>query len=114
MLRLATALVCFSIFTSAHANSDNGVQTIVTVGVHDSGNAIVAFAASNNTEVCGSKTGGTSLVISKNNPNFKMLYATALAAQLSGRQVSSWANGCIDIWGNGTTVLPQLTLIGVQ
>lgn len=114
MKRLVSAFICALSFCSANANSDNGVQSIVYVTIHDSGNAMVTFAAAGNTEVCGSTIGGQTLAISKSNPNFKILYATALAAQLAGRSVDSWANGCVDIWGSGTTLVPQLTLIQVH
>ena len=110
----AFAFAFLAAATSAYANSDNGVQTIVAVTMHDSGNAFVTFAGGTNTEVCGSTTGGNTLVISKTNPNFKMLFATALAAQLSGHRLEAWANGCVDIWGNGSSLAPQLTLAGVQ
>jgi hypothetical protein len=99
----------------AFANSPNGVQTILYVTMHDSGNAMVTFTGNGtNTEVCGTVTGGQTLVISKANPNFKMLYATALAAFLSNHPVNTWANGCVDIWGNGSSMAPQLTLVQIQ
>ncbi len=113
-IQLAIAGLSLTSF-SAVANSSNGVQTILYVTMHDSGNAMVTFSGSGtNTEVCGNVTGGQTLVISKTNPNFKMLYATALAAFLANRPVNTWANGCVDVWGNGLTMVPQLTLVQVQ
>lgn len=114
LIKPVIAAILTSISAASFANSDNGVQTIVAVMMHDSGNAFVTFNGGSNTEVCGAVTGGKTLAISKTNPNFKILYATALAAQLSGRQAETWANGCVDIWGNGASLAPQLTLIGVQ
>src|SRR5262249_32585670 len=108
------AVALLFISAATYANSSNGIQTVVSVGIHDSGNAMVTFGASANTELCGAAIGGPTLVISKSNPNFKVRYATALAAMMSGRPVSSYANGCVDIWGNGSALVPQMTLIFLQ
>jgi len=99
---------------SAFANSDNGAQTVVTVVLHDSGNALVTFAGGTNSEVCNGVAGGKTLAISKADPNFKVMYAAALTGLTTGRTVSAWANGCVDLWGNGTSMTPRMTLIGVN
>lgn len=86
----------------AAANSYNGKNEILNVSIHDSGHALVLLASASNTENCASPGLGNLIVIPNTNPNFKLMYATALLALSTGRPVENWVNGCLDIWGTGT------------
>jgi hypothetical protein len=109
-----TAVLATAFASAAFANSSNGVQQITSAGIHDSGNAEVVFPTAQHSESCGGNPPGTTLIISKTNPNFKEMYATALVAMTTGRSVLTWANGCVDLWGNGSNLAPQMTVILLQ
>lgn len=93
------------------ANSPNGTQAVLSVGIHDSGHAIVTLGGSSNTEGCASASAVNMVLIAKTNSNFKAMYATALTALSSGRKLSGWVNGCTDTFGNGNFVVPTATTL---
>lgn len=98
----------------AGANSDNGTNEVLSVGLHDSGHAIILFGGSTNTEGCATPSLKNYVLISKTNPNFKAMYATALLALSTGRPIQGWVNGCTDVWGNGGTVIATLSTMSIS
>jgi len=97
-----------------HANSSNGTNDLVSVGIHDSGHAMITLASGSNTEGCSSPHLRNMVLIPKTNPNFKAMYATALLALSTGRPITGWVNGCTDVWGDGGTVIATATTIGIS
>ena len=97
-----------------HANSGNGTNDVVSVGIHDSGHAVITLASSSNTEGCSTPSLKNFVLIPKTNPNFKAMYATALLALSTGRPITGWVNGCTDVWGDGGTVIATATTIGIS
>jgi len=85
---------------TAIANSPNGSNAIISVGIHDSGHALVLLETSTNTEGCATPSLKNYIVIANTNPNFKAMYATALLALSTGKPVEGWVNGCTDLFGS--------------
>lgn len=107
-------LLLLTVFIAeARGNSSNGTNAIVSLGIHDSGNAIVELATSANTEGCSTPSLKNLILIQKTNPNFKEMYATAIFAMATGRPITGWVNGCTDVWGGGGTVIVNATTLGV-
>lgn len=96
------------------ANSANGTNAVLSVGIHDSGHALVFLASSSNTENCATGSNANTVAISKDDPNFKALYSTALLAYAMGRSLDGWVNGCTDLWGNGGTLVPTATTLFIR
>ena len=100
--------LCIACFLTAaclaNANSSNGKNQVLKVGIHDSGHALVTLSGAANTEACAKAGLETTIVIQNTNPNFKLMYATALTAKAAGKPVEGWVNGCKDLWTNGTLV----------
>lgn len=114
---LASVAAWFGIALSGgvHANSPNGTQDVVAVGIHDSGHALITLAGSSHTEGCSTLAHLKNIVLIPNtNPNFKAMYATALLALATGRPISGWVNGCTDVWGNGGTLIATATTISIS
>lgn len=107
----ATLLLAFG---AANANSDNGSNEVLSVSIHDSGNALVVLGSSINTDGCSTPAFKNYILIAKTNPNFKMMYATALLALSAGRPIQGWVNGCTDVWGNGAFVIATATTIAIS
>lgn len=113
MIRNALLLTLCVAFTGATwGNSSNGTNQVISVGIHDSGHALVKLSAASNTEGCARADLATTIVILNTNPNYKLMYATALAAMAMGKPVAGWVNGCFDLWGNGT-IVPKATTLSV-
>jgi hypothetical protein len=110
----AASLLAATLLSPAHANSSNGTNEVVSVGIHDSGHAVITLASSSNTEGCSTPSLSKAILIPKTNPNFKAMYATALLALSTGRPISGWVNGCTDVWGNGGTVIVTATTISIS
>lgn len=110
---LALALLAF--YTGPlSANSYNGSNEILSVGLHDSGHVLITLAASSNTEACATPSFKNAILIPKTNPNFKLMYATALAAFTTGRPIQGWVNGCTDVWGSGSLMVATATTIFIS
>lgn len=107
------SLLLSGLVGSASANSFNGVNETVSVGLHDSGHALIQLASSSNTEGCATASLKNYIVIPKTNPNFKLMYATALLALSTGRPIQGWVDGCTDVWGNGSTMMLTATTLVV-
>jgi hypothetical protein len=116
-LTLASAATWLGITLAGavHANSSNGTNDVVSVGIHDSGHAMITLASSSNAEGCSMRANLKNVVLIPNtNPNFKAMYATALLALSTGRPISGWVNGCTDVWGNGGTLIATATTISIS
>jgi len=61
------------------------------------------------TEQCDSGRERT-LVLNKNSPYEKEMFAIALAAKASGRKITRWVNGCHAYWSYKA---PKLTVISI-
>lgn len=99
---------------SALANSGNGLQEVVAVGIHDSGHATVTLSGADNTEQCATPGHANLVLIHKDHPHFKLFYATAMTALVTGKKASGWVNGCVDVWGTGTLKIPRATTFGLE
>lgn len=111
----AAPLFSITLAGAVHANSSNGTNDVVSVGIHDSGHAMITLAGSSHTEGCSTLAHLKNVVLIPNtNPNFKAMYATALLALSTGRPISGWVNGCTDVWGNGGTLIATATTIGIS
>jgi hypothetical protein len=109
-----SAAIAVLLAANAFAGSTEGPTMVTSVGINGSGNAIIQVATVNHTETCGRPAGQKSLTISKDNPKFNAMYATVLAAKSTGSPILAWVQGCIDFWGDGSNVVPQITDVGVQ
>lgn len=110
----AAALLGIALAGGAHANSSNGTNDVVDVGIHDSGHAIITLASSSNVEGCSTPALKNFVLIPKTNPNFNAMYATALLALSTGRPLTGWVNGCTDVWGGGGTVIATATTLSIS
>lgn len=108
LLLFATAFV-----KPSFATSGNGVNNIVSVGIHDSSHAIIRLESSSNTEGCSTPALQNSILIQKSNPNFKLMYATALLALATSGPISVWVSGCTDFYDNGGTVIVNAITISI-
>jgi hypothetical protein len=111
-----TAITWIALLTApaaAVANSYNGTNEIVSIGIHDSGHALVQLATASNTENCASPNLEKYILIPKTNPNFKLMYSTALLALTTGRPIQGWVNGCTDLWGGSSNLIPTATTMFV-
>lgn len=113
-LASAAAWLGVALSGGVHANSPNGTQDVVSVGIHDSGHALITLAGSSHTEGCSTPNLKNIVLIPNTNPNFKAMYATALLALATGRPISGWVNGCTDVWGNGGTLIATATTISIS
>lgn len=110
----AAALFGITLAGVVHANSSNGTNDVVSVGIHDSGHAMITLASSSNVEGCSRSDLRNVVLIPKTNPNFKAMYATTLLALSTGRPLTGWVNGCTDVWGDGGTVVATATTLGIS
>ncbi|WP_423598373.1 hypothetical protein [Roseateles sp. MS654] len=115
-LHIPTApLVLLSVCSaSAWAGSSNQPQDVVSVGMHDTGHAIVEYAAIAHTETCATPGHEKLTLIERTDPRFKYLYATALAASASGKKLLGWIDGCTDLWGDGRVRIPKVVTLGLM
>lgn len=110
----AAPLFGIALAGAVHANSSNGTNDVVSVGIHDSGHAMITLASSSNVEGCSSPSLRNVVLVPKTNPNFKAMYATALLALSTGRPITGWVNGCTDVWGDGGTVIATVTTLSIS
>ena len=99
---------------SCWAGSSNQPQDVVSVGMHDTGHAIVEYAAIAHTETCGTPGAEKLTLIERTDSRFKYLYATALAASASGKKLHAWIDGCVDLWGDGRVRIPKVVTLGLM
>ncbi|WP_266169237.1 hypothetical protein [Dyella subtropica] len=114
LARIGTTLLLACAFSSSDANSDNGSNAVLSVTIHDSGNALITLGSSANTEGCATPALKNYILIPKTNANFNAMYATALLALSTDRPIQGWVNGCTDVWGNGSFVIVTATTISVS
>jgi hypothetical protein len=108
-------MMTLSACSSIYANSPNGAQTVASVGIHDTGHAIVGLNGGSHTENCFKPASvKNAILIPKDHPQFKAIYTTSMAAFLSGSSISAWVNGCTDVWGNGTLMVPTVQTLHIQ
>lgn len=113
--RAGVLLLSIALFIpAAQAGSNNGLQEVVGVGIHDSGHAMVTLSAADNTERCATPGHEKLVVFDKSHPHFRLFYATAVTALASGKKAYAWVNGCIDIWGDGKLKVPMAITFGLE
>nr|WP_297525506.1 hypothetical protein [uncultured Roseateles sp.] len=100
--------------TCAFAAGGNLPQTVVSVGMHDTGHAMVEYDAVGHADGCATAGHEKLVLIEKTNPSFKYMYATALAAAASGKKLNGWVDGCVDLWGDGRVRIPKALTLGIM
>ena len=94
------------------ANSSFGPVKVKSVSVSDANMLVVNIQSdgtNKHTEQCdvGRKN---SLIINKNSPYQKEMFAIALAAKASGKSITGWVNGCHSYWNYKA---PKMTVISL-
>ncbi|OWQ86996.1 hypothetical protein CDN99_20075 [Roseateles aquatilis] len=114
-LRIPAIVSCLLTFSavSVWAGSGNNPQEVISVGIHDTGHAIIEYAATGHSETCATPGHEKLVLIEKTDPRFKYLYATALAAPASGKKLNGWVDGCVDLWGDGRVRIPKALTLGL-
>ena len=79
---------------AAHGFTWGAKTTITGIYVYAGGTAYITTANNQNPDNC--PKGAIYLAIDSTTPNFKALYATAMAAYLSGQTVSINYDGCLN------------------
>ena len=111
MERLIISVLLIFVSSNSLGNSSFGTQRITAVTVHDSGNLIVTIAGNSHSETCPDENRVNTLVLNPDSPHLKEMYATSLAAYLTGKAISGWVNGCVTFWGYN---LPKATVISIH
>lgn len=107
MIQRSAALVGIAMLAAAGAASAStwGQQTTITgYYVYDSGGAYITTANNQNPDSCG---GSRYLYIDETSPNFKVIWASVIAAQTTGSTVTLLYNGC----GGGS--YPRISAVAV-
>lgn len=116
----AVALALFALAglsgTDASAEGLNGRRFIASLSVHDSGHVIVEYTEPGAAvDACANPQFKSNVLLHKDNPRFKEMYALLLAAFHTKSPVNGWVNGCVDLWGNGANFFPRMiTISAVQ
>lgn len=113
-LRLFASNLLVISTSCAWAGSANSPQEVISVGMHDTGHAVVEYAAISHTETCATPGSEKLVLIDRTDPRFKYMYATALSAAASGKKLNGWVDGCIDLWGDGRVRIPRAVTLGLM
>jgi len=97
----------------AFAGGANLQQTVVNVGIHDTGHALIEYEAVGHSDGCWTAGSEKTVLIERTHPMYKYMYATALAAAASGKKLNGWVDGCVDLWGDGRVRIPKVVTLGI-
>jgi hypothetical protein len=107
--------VCLSLVVGeAIANSAIGSHLVRSVTVHNSGHVLVVLDNNSNTEGCATPSLQNYILLHKTNPNFKLMYASAMLALSTDRPLSGNVDGCTDIWSNGASIVTTAISLAVE
>jgi hypothetical protein len=67
-----------------------------------------------NTEGCATPSLQNYTLLHKTNPNFKLMYASAMLAMSTDRPLSGNVDGCTDIWSNGASIVTTAISLVVE
>lgn len=97
----------------AFASGGNLPQTVLSVGIHDTGHALIEYEAAGHSDGCATPGMDKTVLIERTHPMYKFMYATALAAAASGKKLNGWVDGCVDLWGDGRVKIPKVVTLGI-
>jgi hypothetical protein len=110
-LLFAAVLSC----SDVEAAGNNGKRYISDIGVHDTGHVIVRFTAPGaQVEACTSPSFQSHVILHRDDPRFKSIYALLLSAFHNNTLVEGWVSGCVDLWDNGAQMFPRVLTMGLM